>query len=104
MPSLVREDDPEHFVEIELKHFLSCLQERRVIQLLPLVVQLLELPGDGVRLVLILAEQELHAAHGVAQPPRRIESGRQYEANAAGGQLLSVEAGGSDQRAHSDVS
>ena len=67
------------------------------------MIELLELAGDRVGLVFILREQELHSPNRVPQPARRIEPRREYETDSAGRELLSIKAGGPQQRAHSNV-
>src|SRR4026208_488248 len=99
MPRLVRQHNSEYFVEVELQHSLTRLLERRAVDLLPLVIQLLQLAGDCIRRVLVLAHQQLHTPDRVSQPPGGIEPGSEYEADPAGGQLLSIQTGGAADRA-----
>src|SRR5687767_939280 len=68
MPRLVSEDDAERIVQIHLQHPLPRLVEGPAVNLLPLVIQLLQLARDRVRLVLVFSEKQLDTADRVAQP------------------------------------
>ena len=57
MPGFVRQNDRVLFFEIHGEYALARLLERRMIDLLAAVIQLFQLAGDDVGLVLILREQ-----------------------------------------------
>ena len=103
MPVVVGQNDREHFVEVHRQDFFAGLLQCHAIYVLAPLIQLLQLAGNRVGLVLILCEQQLHSPNRVPEPARRIEPGRQYEPDSAGRELLSIETGGPQQRAHSDV-
>src|SRR5882762_3098122 len=103
MPGVVGKHDGEHLVEIHRQYFLAGLLEGRVIYVLTPLIQLLELARNRVRLVLVLREKELDSPNRVSEPTRRVQSRRQDESDSAGRELLAIETGRSQQRAHSNV-
>src|SRR3982751_4167171 len=94
VPALFGEHDPVRLVEIEARHQLARANERRTVHLLPALVQLLEIPRERVRPMLIRGEQQLHTTNRVAETAHRIESGRENEPHAASGYGSSRAAGG----------
>src|SRR5687768_1769176 len=103
MPRLVGEDDAERIVQIHLQHPLPRLVEGPAVNLLPLVIQLLQLARDRVRLVLVFSEKQLDTADRVAQPSSGIQPRREDEAEPAGRERLSIETSSANERAEPDV-
>src|SRR5689334_4527374 len=85
MPRIIGEHDREHLVEIHRQNAFTRLLEGLMIDLLPALVELLELTRNHVRFVLVAGQQQLDAADGVSHTPCGIKSRRENETNSSRG-------------------
>ena len=62
MPALLGEYDAVAFIHIDAGEQLAGTHERRPVHLLPVLVQLLEIAGDGVGVVFVVSQEKVDAA------------------------------------------
>src|SRR2546423_3448142 len=88
---------------MELVDHVARFIENLTVEALPALVHFLQLAGDDVGVMLVLAHQQLDAANGVTESADGVESGCENEAYSAGGERLPVETGGTNQCAQPEV-
>lgn len=103
MPAVARENNPVGLRGLHVLEHLARLIEGLVVELLTLRVELFELSRNCVRRVLVVAHEELDAAHRVAHPAGRVQPGRQNESHATGRHELALKARCPDHRPQADV-
>src|SRR5438270_8886243 len=103
MPAVLGEHDAIGPIQVEVREELACPNEGCAIDLLTPLVQLLEVPSERVRLMLVIREQELDAADSVPETAHCVESRRENETDASRGHGLVGEASGANERAQPHV-
>ncbi len=103
MPTLGRDHESARGIEVEALHHLDRGGERSLVEVLAAAVEFLEVTRQTHRLLRIARGEQLDAADRFAEPAHSVQSRRQPESDASGGERLAVESRRADERAQTGV-